>query len=113
KREPGPGELEELAAEYCDGTSLEPDAVLTRWRHDKPSLHQAKGCKECDRTGYKGRLAIYELMVAVPAVKRLIQTRAPLSDIAAAALDNGMRTLKDGINKVLRGFTDMREVRAV
>ena len=114
KREPGRGELEELAAEYCEGTSLEPDAVLARWRQDKPTLHQAKGCKECDRTGYKGRLAIYELMVAVPAVKRLIQTRAPLSDIAAAALDNGMRTLKqDGINKVLRGFTDMREVRAV
>jgi type II secretory ATPase GspE/PulE/Tfp pilus assembly ATPase PilB-like protein len=114
KREPSPSELEELATEYCEGTSLEPDAVLARWRQEPPKLHQARGCKECDRTGYKGRVAIYELMVALPAVKRLIQTRAPLSDIAAAALANGMRTLKqDGINKVLRGFTDMREVRAV
>jgi type II secretory ATPase GspE/PulE/Tfp pilus assembly ATPase PilB-like protein len=53
-------------------------------------------------------------MVADAALKRLIQSRAPLSEIAAAALANGMRTLKqDGINKVLLGLTDMREVRAV
>ncbi|MBW8905989.1 MAG: type II/IV secretion system protein [Betaproteobacteria bacterium] len=114
KREPSARELEELAAEYCEGTALEPAAVLDRWRLEKPSLYQGKGCKDCDRTGYKGRLAIYELMVADAAVKRLIQTRAPVSEISAAALANGMRTLKqDGINKVLRGFTDMREVRAV
>jgi len=88
--------------------------MIARWREDKPNFYQAKGCKECDRTGYKGRLAIYELMVADAALKRLIQTRAPLSEIAAAALANGMRTLKqDGINKVLLGLTDMREVRAV
>jgi len=114
KREPSARELEELAAEYCEGTALEPAAVLDRWRLEKPSLYQPKGCKDCDRTGYKGRLAIYELMVADATVKRLIQTRAPVSEISAAALANGMRTLKqDGINKVLRGFTDMREVRAV
>jgi type II secretory ATPase GspE/PulE/Tfp pilus assembly ATPase PilB-like protein len=114
KREASPRELEELAAEYCEGTSLAPEAMIARWREDQPNLYQAKGCKECDRTGYKGRLAIYELMVADAALKRLIQSRAPLSEIAAAALANGMRTLKqDGINKVLLGLTDMREVRAV
>ena len=114
KQEPGARETEELAAEYCEGTPLEPKTVLARWRQEKITLYQAKGCKECDRTGYKGRLAVYELMAANAAVKRLIQTRAPIAQIAEAALADGMRTLKqDGITKVLRGFTDIREVRAV
>jgi len=53
-------------------------------------------------------------MVADARVKRLIQTRAPVADIAAAAAENGMRTLKqDGIDKVLEGLTDMQQVRAV
>ncbi|MFN2643796.1 MAG: GspE/PulE family protein [Burkholderiales bacterium] len=114
KHEPSMREMDELAVEYCEGTPLEPKTVLARWRQEKTTLYQAKGCKDCDRTGYKGRLAVYELMAADPSVKRLIQTRAPVAKIAEAALANGMRTLKqDGINKVLRGFTDMREVRAV
>ena len=48
-------------------------------------LYRAKGCARCDRTGYKGRMAVYELLVADAAVKRLVQTRAPVSEIAAAA----------------------------
>jgi len=53
-------------------------------------------------------------MVADAALKRLIQTRAPVSEIAAAALGSGMRTLKqDGIDKVMKGHTDMQQSRAV
>jgi type II secretory ATPase GspE/PulE/Tfp pilus assembly ATPase PilB-like protein len=53
-------------------------------------------------------------MVADATVKRLVQTRAPVSEIAASALAAGMRTLKqDGIEKVLRGLTDMTQVRAL
>jgi type II secretory ATPase GspE/PulE/Tfp pilus assembly ATPase PilB-like protein len=53
-------------------------------------------------------------MVIDAQVKRLVQTRAPVSDISAAALASGMRTLKqDGIEKVLAGHTDMHQVRAV
>jgi type II secretory ATPase GspE/PulE/Tfp pilus assembly ATPase PilB-like protein len=114
KHEPTVREMEALAAEYCEGTRLEPEKVLRRWRHDKVTLYQIKGCKECDRTGYKGRLAVYELMVADAAVKRLIQTRSPIGEIAAAAAANGMRSLKqDGIDKVMKGLTDMHQVRAV
>ncbi|HYR34595.1 MAG TPA: ATPase, T2SS/T4P/T4SS family [Burkholderiales bacterium] len=114
KHEPSVREMEALATEYCEGTRLEPEKALRKWRHDKVTLYQAKGCKECDRTGYKGRLAVYELMVADPAVKRLIQTRSPIAEIAAAAAAHGMRTLKqDGMDKVMKGHTDMQQVRAV
>ena len=112
--EPSVREIEALADEYCEGTALDRDTVLRKWREQKITLYQAKGCKECDRTGYKGRLPVYELMVADTGVKRLIQTRAPVAEIAAAALASGMRTLKqDGIDKVTKGHTDMHQVRGV
>jgi len=112
--EPSVRDMEELANEYCDGTTLDRDMVLRKWREQKVTLYQAKGCKDCDGTGYKGRLPVYELMVAEAGLKRLIQTRAPVSEITAAALGSGMRTLKqDGIDKVMKGHMDMQQVRAV
>jgi len=89
--------------------------LLEEWRaQGKLALYRARGCKECDRTGYKGRMAVYELLIADPAVKRLIQSRAPVSEVAAAGMSNGMRTLKqDGIDKVLQGLTDIAQVRAL
>jgi type II secretory ATPase GspE/PulE/Tfp pilus assembly ATPase PilB-like protein len=114
KHEPSVREMEAIAAEYCERTTLDADKLLRKWRQDKITMFQAKGCKECDRTGYKGRLAVYELMSADAPVKRLIQTRSPIAEIAAAALASGMRTLKqDGIDKVIKGHTDMHQIRAV
>ena len=53
-------------------------------------------------------------MTVSPEARHLIQTRAPLSELQAAAQNNGMRTLKqDGIHKVLLGLTDMIQVRSV
>ena len=61
-----------------------------------------------------GRVGLHELMVGSDAVKKLIQEHARVADLVACALDDGMRTLKmDGIEKVLSGITDMKQVRAV
>jgi type II secretory ATPase GspE/PulE/Tfp pilus assembly ATPase PilB-like protein len=109
-------ELEELAAEYCAQTKADPGMVLQRWKsaQAKLVLHRANGCARCDRTGYKGRIAVYELLVADAAVKRLVQTRAPVSEIAAVAAEKGLRTLKqDAIDKVILGLTDVHQVRTV
>jgi type II secretory ATPase GspE/PulE/Tfp pilus assembly ATPase PilB-like protein len=112
---PSPAQLEELALEYSSGHG-DPEKVLHAWRA-KPrgvTLYHAKGCSRCDRTGYKGRLGIYEMLAADAAVKRLVQTRAPVVEIAAAAAAKGMRTLKqDGIDKLLRGLIDLAQVRTV
>jgi len=114
KQEPSVREMEELAAEYCLDTPLLVDDVLKRWRAQQPHLYRPKGCKECDGSGYRGRMAAYELMIIDAPIKRLIQKRAIVSDIATAALGNGMRTLKqDAIDQVLAGHTDMSQVRAV
>jgi type II secretory ATPase GspE/PulE/Tfp pilus assembly ATPase PilB-like protein len=114
RHEPSAREIAELAVEYCGDTGLDPDAIVKKWRQQPISMYQPKGCKDCDRTGYKGRMAVFELMVADAAVKRLVQTRAPVAEILAAALAAGMRTLKqDGIDKVLRGLTDITQIRAL
>jgi type II secretory ATPase GspE/PulE/Tfp pilus assembly ATPase PilB-like protein len=113
---PAGPELEALAMEYCASTKTDPGRILHGWRaRAKPvTLYRAKGCPRCDRTGYKGRIGLFELLVADASIKRLVQTRAPVSEIAAAATAAGMRTLKqDGIDKVVRGLTDVQQVRAV
>ena len=113
---PSAAQLQELAVEYCSGTRTDPGRILHAWRADSKGLklYQAKGCVRCDRSGYKGRTGLYELLVADQTVKRLVQNRAPLPEIAAAAAANGMRTLKqDGIDKVIRGLTDIHQVRTV
>jgi type II secretory ATPase GspE/PulE/Tfp pilus assembly ATPase PilB-like protein len=117
---PSADDLRALAQEYCQGTSLDPDAEAERWRDSggaknrQLTLYAAKGCGECGHSGYKGRLGIHELLVAQPAIKRQIRSKASAGDILDAALAAGMRTLKqNGMQKMLRGETDMEQVRAV
>jgi type II secretory ATPase GspE/PulE/Tfp pilus assembly ATPase PilB-like protein len=77
-------------------------------------LARPKGCSRCGNTGYKGRMGIHELLVATDEVKRLIQKRAPVEELRRQAIAEGMTTLlQDGIQKVLQGHTDFKQVRAV
>jgi type II secretory ATPase GspE/PulE/Tfp pilus assembly ATPase PilB-like protein len=69
------------------------------------------GCEDCRMMGYQGRLAIYELLVLNEALRPLVLSRAASSTIAAAAVEQGMRTLRvDGWNKVKAGITTIEEV---
>jgi type II secretory ATPase GspE/PulE/Tfp pilus assembly ATPase PilB-like protein len=106
-----------LAQEYCAGLEEKPDAVLARWRQEArgaPQLAQPAGCERCNKTGYKGRVALHELLVATPELRRLVHQRAAAADLTRCALAQGMRTLRqDGIEKALRGLTTLEEVRAV
>jgi type II secretory ATPase GspE/PulE/Tfp pilus assembly ATPase PilB-like protein len=73
-----------------------------------------KGCPKCGGTGYKGRMGIHELLVATEEIKRMIQKRTPIEDLRKQALRDGMTTLlQDGIQKVIKGVTDFKQVRAV
>jgi type IV pilus assembly protein PilB len=69
------------------------------------------GCEKCNRTGYRGRLGIYEVLPLLPEVQELIFSKAPAQKIYEATLKFGMITMKqDGIIKVLRGETSMEEI---
>jgi type II secretory ATPase GspE/PulE/Tfp pilus assembly ATPase PilB-like protein len=77
-------------------------------------LYRAVGCDKCNKTGYKGRVGLHELLVADDDVKKLIQERARVAELFAAAVEGGMRTLKmDGMEKVMMGLTDIKMVRQV
>ena len=76
-------------------------------------LYRPKGCPHCNNTGYKGRLAIHELLLTTEEMQKLIQSRRPVHEIQEEAMNSGMLTLKqDGILKVLQGITDLKQVRA-
>jgi type II secretory ATPase GspE/PulE/Tfp pilus assembly ATPase PilB-like protein len=77
-------------------------------------LYRPKGCDACGNTGYKGRVGLHELLVGTDAAKKLIQEHARVAELLAQALEDGMLTLKmDGMEKVLQGITDMKQVRSV
>lgn len=77
-------------------------------------IHDPVGCEACGGSGYKGRVGLHELLVGTDALKKNIQEHARVAEMVATALEHGMRTLKqDGIEKVLMGITDMKQVRAV
>jgi type II secretory ATPase GspE/PulE/Tfp pilus assembly ATPase PilB-like protein len=77
-------------------------------------FYKAVGCEKCNQTGYKGRIGLHELLVADDAAKKLIQERARSAEVFAASVESGMRTLKmDGMEKIMLGLTDLKQVRAV
>jgi len=74
-------------------------------------LYRPKGCEACDGTGYRGRLAISELLVMTDDIRRLVMTNAPARKIEDQALLEGMETMyDDGIRKAVRGLTTVEEV---
>jgi len=70
-----------------------------------------RGCEKCDQSGFKGRLAIHELLVVNDDLRDLISRRAPEHEIRKAARRAGMRILiEDGIAKAARGLTTLEAV---
>ena len=82
--------------------------------NSKTSLYRTVGCATCSNTGYKGRLAIHELMEGTAPIKKMIKKAEITEAIAEQARKDGMTNLRqDGIVKALRGIIDLNEVRRV
>ena len=74
-------------------------------------VYRAKGCDDCFHTGYLGRTAIYELLLVDDEIRQLIMKNTDATTIKAAAMEKGMRTLRqDGAGKMLQGITSADEV---
>ena len=122
-------EIKQLIAAYCedmvntDHWKKDPkaaaEAVHAEWlkhygKDGKFTLCRAKGCDACSGSGYKGRVGLHELLAGTDPLKKQIQEHARVAELFATALNEGMRTLKmDGIEKVMSGITDMKQVRSV
>jgi type IV pilus assembly protein PilB len=74
-------------------------------------LMRGTGCKNCNGTGLRGRVALYEVMRFTDALKEMVLQGASTAELKAAAIKNGMSTLRmSGIEKVLQGVTTVEEI---
>jgi len=86
-----------------------PDFPLTK-DEDKVTLYKPVGCLRCSKTGYKGRQGVYELLIVSEKIKKLALQHSSSSEIAEAAVSEGMVTLRrDGLYKVKKGLTSLEE----
>jgi type IV pilus assembly protein PilB len=77
----------------------------------RPQLYRPNGCVSCSNTGYRGRLAIHEVMTVTEEIERLAVARSSSADIARVAREQGMLTLReDGWEKVKQGLTSVEEI---
>ncbi len=76
-----------------------------------PVLQRAVGCPACSKTGYKGRLALQEVMSVTEQIERLAVERASAEAINKVAREQGMKMLRDdGLSKVAEGITSLEEI---
>jgi general secretion pathway protein E/type IV pilus assembly protein PilB len=87
------------------------DFPFDRLHEEGVEVFKRIGCRECRHTGYSGRVAIYELLVANDEIRHLAGQRAPSQEVKVAARKAGMMTLREnGWRKVLWGVTSVDEI---
>lgn len=103
--------------ERCKAPSeLDPEYVARlRFRYDpsqpRPVVYEPIGCQSCSNTGYRGRIAVHEVMTVSEEIERLAVARASSAEIGRLAREQGMITLReDGWEKVKMGLTSIEEI---
>ncbi|MEC5186237.1 type II secretory ATPase GspE/PulE/Tfp pilus assembly ATPase PilB-like protein, partial [Cryobacterium sp. MP_3.1] len=109
-----------LARRLCDkckAPSALTAADLTRLRfafdpaQPLPTIYEPVGCTQCSKTGYRGRIAVHEVMTVTEEIERLAVARSSSAEIARVARDQGMITLReDGWAKARLGLTSIEEI---
>jgi type IV pilus assembly protein PilB len=103
----------------CRARYTPPESTLREFNITPEQLESArfmkgKGCNSCQKTGYKGRIAVFELMLIDSKVREMIFRNATTTELRKYSISRGMKTLyHDGIDKVLQGFTTFEEVARV
>jgi type II secretory ATPase GspE/PulE/Tfp pilus assembly ATPase PilB-like protein len=126
---PEPDEIKTFIAEYAEDLrhtaawkadyAGEAKKLYEGWvklygENGRLKFYKACGCDKCNKTGYKGRVGLHELLIGTDEIKKLIQERARVAELFVCAVGDGMRTLKmDGMEKVMMGLTDLKMVRSV
>ncbi|MCO8123640.1 GspE/PulE family protein [Stieleria sp. TO1_6] len=96
---------------YQPSESIIADSMLPPEMVAQAEFSRGKGCPYCARSGYRGRIGIYELMVINSRLRELMFKGANTNEIRVEAINSGMSTLyADGMLKVIRGITTFEEV---
>jgi type IV pilus assembly protein PilB len=105
-----------LARKLCDRckepvTLSERELEEAGFTEPVEQLYKAVGCGHCGKTGYRGRISLFEVMLMSEEIERLTIEHASSDDIRRVAIEQGMVTLReDGLMKVARGVTSLEEV---
>jgi type IV pilus assembly protein PilB len=96
---------------HCKRPSKAPESVLAEYGLYESEAFEPVGCTRCATTGYRGRMGIYEVMSVTEEIRGMVLGRASVDEIAAAAIGQGMRRMRDdGIAKVRAGQTSIAEI---
>jgi type IV pilus assembly protein PilB len=111
-----------LARQLCENCSVdhEPskeDLDIFGWvdedapAQSKPRFRKAVGCQACSRTGYKGRIALHELLVMTEEIEKAVIRGTSAEEISVISTEQGMVPLRhDGLRKAALGLTSLEEV---
>ena len=78
---------------------------------DYETVYQGKGCQKCHRTGYSGRIGIYELVAVDDPLRDIISTNPTIMELRDYAAGRKLKSLRrDGLDKVREGLTTLEEV---
>src|SRR5207244_2274524 len=95
----------EPPAHILQGLGLRPELAK------KANFMRGKGCANCNKTGYRGRLGIFELMAMTNAIREMTFKGDSTQNVRRMARKQGMRTLfEDGMIKAMKGVTTLDEV---
>ncbi|MBQ7463691.1 MAG: type II secretion system protein GspE, partial [Lachnospiraceae bacterium] len=80
----------------------------------KIKIYEPCGCDQCDNTGFKGRIGVYEILEISPKLKRVISKNSTAEEIKEVAMEEGMNTLRMSATRyVLEGITSVAEMKKV
>ncbi|MFQ5508488.1 MAG: type IV-A pilus assembly ATPase PilB [Leptospirillia bacterium] len=104
-----------ICGECKEETPVEPSALIEVGLSEKASakavIYHGKGCPNCNNTGYKGRVALYEVLKIDDGIRDLIFKEATSDEIKNLAIKNGLETLRmNALRKMLEGVTTLEEV---
>lgn len=103
-----------MKQEFEENLKGVPKEYIAGFDPQKLEMFQADGCEQCGHTGYKGRMAIFEVLPMLPELQEMAFKETPAHKIYEAGLKLGMINMKqDGIIKVLRGETTIEEIARV
>ena len=105
--------LRKLCGKCKEATNIpKTSALIKEYKlNASTTIYKAVGCETCSKTGYSGRMAVYEIMPVSEKLKEMITNKASVSELKVEARKAGMATLAEsGLKKVLSGDTSLEEV---
>ena len=103
-----------LVRRICNNCKVQkpmPKEILRKLKYNITEVWVGEGCDNCNGTGYRGRIGIFEVLPIDDEIRELVMQRATVREIKDKAVSLGMRTLReDGLQKVQKGITTIDEV---